>query len=54
MTRKGNRELVNHIRLKNGERFYDAEQLDILADLGIECYEINWGTDAKSFSKDKT
>ncbi len=54
MTRQGNRELVNHIKLKNGERYYDAEQLDILADLGIECYEIKWGTDAKRSSKGKT
>ena len=43
MTRdKKNRELVNQVKIVNGSRYYNAEELDQLADLGIEAYEVVW------------
>lgn len=44
---KQNRELVNKVKIKDGERYYNAKELDQLEDLGIEAYEIIWNIKKK-------
>lgn len=47
MTRKDNKELVNKVRLRDGEQWYTDEELQILASLGILCEEIQYLDNSK-------
>lgn len=47
MTRKDGKELVNKIKLENGEQWYTDEELKILKSLGILCEELVWSENNK-------
>ena len=42
MTRKDNKELVNRVKLRDGEQWYTDEELQILSSLGVLCEEIQF------------
>jgi hypothetical protein len=47
MTRKDNKELVNRVKLRDGEQWYTDEELQILASLGILCEELQFHDNSK-------